>query len=69
MAAADRRFTSLHAATMKTLIGLLAVTGMRIGGARTVIRRCGPGTRHRPHPAREVQSATVWYHDNTGPEA
>ena len=33
MAAADRRFTPLRAATMKTLVGLLAVTGMRIGEA------------------------------------
>jgi integrase len=31
MAAADHLFTPLRAATMKTLIGLLAVTGMRIG--------------------------------------
>jgi integrase/recombinase XerD len=33
IAAADRRFTPLRAATMKTLVGLLAVTGLRIGEA------------------------------------
>jgi integrase/recombinase XerD len=33
MAAADCMFTPLRAATMKTLVGLLAVTGMRIGEA------------------------------------
>lgn len=33
MSAADELFTPLRAATMKTLTGLLAVTGMRIGEA------------------------------------
>jgi integrase len=33
MAAADELFTPLRAATMKTLTGMLAVTGMRIGEA------------------------------------
>jgi site-specific recombinase XerD len=31
--AAEQRFTPLRAATMKTLIGLLTVTGMHIGEA------------------------------------
>jgi integrase len=31
MSAADELFTSLRAATMKTLVGVLAVTGMRLG--------------------------------------
>lgn len=31
MSAADQLFTPLRAATMKTLVGLMAVTGMRIG--------------------------------------
>jgi integrase len=33
MSAADQVFTPLRAATMKTLVGVLAVTGMRIGEA------------------------------------
>lgn len=37
MAAADDLFTPLKAATMKTLTGLLAVTGMRIGEALQLI--------------------------------